>query len=506
MKVSFFKATLCAALGSFFVSACCKKKADVSITIDKDTVISVLSQGIGASMHAIEDSITVTPDRSFGGSAWGGNPCLSDTEAWDKALGHAKWLGIDWVRLELEQRMYNPERDKYTWDSYEMQVLYRFLDWCEANDVDVLLQQMWSNVEWMAYPAHRTSPLGILRSAPYDKELFAQSYATLVDYLTTTKGYTCIKWLNFVNEPGEGWSWWQSEADLETTECLDPVFGIMRKALDDKNISIPIMGPTYSIIYDTDKIDFNEHLGAYDVHSYMAKFDWYDPDGGGGFAPIAETLGYFKKYIDIAHAEGKPFMVSEYGTFVYGFAVGDVASMSSRDAVLKDAELLIRSMNIGANGFSKWSFMNRGDLDGQWQLIDTWDIKGGKPLSADQIKPHENSYNAFALLSRYVPRDSKILGTTVLGGNDGKYDRVFSTALQTPSGNYTVLIVNDDERPYTVKVDFPGAKGKEFYCYSLDDLTPRKVQPGQLVTLQPRDLVTLSTYHLTADDMGLIKE
>ena len=494
------------ALSAVLFSGCCKKQADVCITIDDQTVVTELSQGIGASMHAIEDSITVTPERSFGGSAWGGNPCLTDVEAWDKALWHAKWLGIDWVRLEFEQRMYNPEKDLYTWDSYEMRVLYRFLDWCQKNDVDVLLQQMWSNVEWMAYPEHRSSSLGILRSAPCDKELFAQSFATLVDYLTREKGYTCIKWLNFINEPNEDWGWWQTKEDIDKFEVLDPAFAIVRKALDGKNISIPIMGPTYSIVYDPKDITFNEHLGAYDVHSYMAKFDWYDPDGGGGFAPISETLEYFKKYIDLARSEGKPFMVSEYGTFVYGFSVGDNLSMSSRDAVMKDAELLIRSMNIGANGFNKWSFNNRGDLDGQWQLIDTWDIKGRKPLPADQIKPHENSYDAFALLSRYVPRNSKVLQTSVAGGNDGTFDRVFSTALKTPSGNYTVLIVNDGDRPYTVNVDFVNSVNKDFYCYRFGNLSPVKVSLNEPITIQPMDLVTLSTYCLGADDMGMIKE
>ena len=499
------RVVLVAILCTILFSAC-SKQSDVQITIDNQKVVSMLSQGIGASIHAIEDSILVTPDRSFGGSAWGGNPGLNDTEAWEKVLWHAGWLGIDWVRLELEQRMYNPLKDLYTWDSYEMQVLYRFLDWCEERKVDVLLQQMWSNVQWMAYPSHRTTTEGILRSAPYDKELFAQSFATLVDYLVHTKGYTCIKWLNFINEPDEGWSWWQSESDLNKKEDLAPVFAIVRKALYEKNISVPLLGPTYSTKYDPAKFTFNDQLGGYDVHSYMAKFDWYKPEDGGGFDPVSTTLKDFKRYVDHAKSEGKPFMVSEYGTFVYGFSVGDNSSMSSRDAVLKDAELLIRSMNIGVNGFNKWSFNNRGDLDGQWQLIDTWDIENRKPLPADQIKPHENSYIAFALLSRYLPRDSKVIETSVLGGNDGTYDRVFSTALQTPAGNYTFLIINDDDRPYTIDINLASPIKKDFYYYRLDDLSPQKVSIDKTITLQPKDLVTLSTYYLTPGDDGMIKE
>ena len=490
--------------GVVFISSCCREQADVRITVDSGKKISVLSQGVGASIHVIEDSITVTSDRSFGGSAWGGNPCLNDADSWEKVFWHAQWLGLDWVRLELDQRMYNPERDKYTWDSYEMQLAYRYLDWCEANQVDVLLQQMWSNVAWMAYPQHRATSVGILRSAPYDKELFAESFATLVDYLVHTKKYTCIKWLNFINEPGESWSWWQTAEDLDKTEILDSVFAVVRSALDRKNITVPILGPTYSIASNPAEFTFKEHLGGYDVHSYWAKFDWYDPDGDK--TPIRLTLEDFDKYGRLARADGKPFLISEYGTMAYGFEVGAIAAMSSREAVLTDAELLIRSMNTGVNGFNKWSFINRGDLDGQWQLIDTWDIANRKLLPADAIKPHENSYNAFALLSRFVPRNSNVLETTVEGGNDGVYDRVFAAALQTPSSNYTILMVNDDERPYTVSVDFVKPMNKEFYCYRFDKLVPEKIAQGKALILQPKDIVTLSTYRLDADDMGKIVE
>ena len=499
-KLSIIASLALAVLGAVFISACSSQPAEVQITVNCDKKISVLSQGIGASIHVIEDSITFTPDRSYGGSAWGGNPRLDDAASWEKVFWHAQWLGLDWTRLELEQRIYNPERDKYTWDSYEMQLAYRYLDWCEANGVDVLLQQMWSNVEWMAYPQQRNSSIGILRSAPYDKELFAESFATLVDYLVNTKGYTCIKWLNFINEPGEDWSWWQTAEDLDKAEILDPVFAIVRSALDRKNLSVPLLGPTYNLQRNTAEFTFKGQLGGYDVHSYWAKFDWYQSE----HTPMWKTLEEFDNYGRLARADGKPFLISEYGTMAYGFSPGATAAMSSRDAVLTDAELLIRSMNIGVNGFNKWSFINRGDLDGQWQLIDTWDIANRTLLPADSIRPHENSYNAFALLSRFVPRNSDVLEATVEGGNDGEYDRVFAAALRTPSGNYTIVMVNDSDNPYTVSVDFTKPPRKTFYCYRFDNLMPQKA--GKVITLQPKDIVTLSTYRLGANDMGKIVE
>jgi hypothetical protein len=52
---------------------------------------------------------------------------------------------------------------------------------------------------------------------------------------------------------------------------------------------------------------------------------------------------------------------------------GNHPGPSTWPAAIKDAELVVRALNVGAEGFNRWSFVNRGDLDGQWQLVDTWD-------------------------------------------------------------------------------------------------------------------------------------
>ena len=61
--------------------------------------------GIGASWHAIEANIPVEGDRSHGGSGWGANPPPEDDLAWQAVYRHADWLGLDFCRVELEQRM-----------------------------------------------------------------------------------------------------------------------------------------------------------------------------------------------------------------------------------------------------------------------------------------------------------------------------------------------------------------------------------------------------------------
>ncbi len=499
ITVSLFLIIMC------FFSCKNDRQPDVTIRVS-DKVINTLTQGVGASIHAIEDSILVLDGITWGGSAWGGNPDPSDSARWERIFYHIRWTGMDWTRLEICQKMYNPEEGIYTWDNHEMRILYKYLDFFQANGIDVLLQQMWSDVEWMAYPGHRTNAMGILRSAPYDKEKFAVSFATLMEYLVITKGYTCIKWANFSNEPGQSWSWWQSKDNIDVAEDITPVFAIVREALDRKNIAVPLLGPDWSYSYGltADSFMAGASVGGYDLHSYVAKFDWYKPEDTTSRTSIADIIPQLKEWVEKARKENKPMFLTEYGTMVYGWR-GKSPEVASREAVLKDAQLVIRLANLGFNGFNKWSFINRGDLDGQWQVIDTWDMEEQKLLPANQIKPHENAYPAFALLSRFLPRNSQVLETNVSGGTDGRYQRVFASAMETPSGKYTLIITNDDNKPYSFGIDGLPAFG-DYYSYSLDNLDPVKISLKCPVILDAKQLMVISSYYLTSDMEGLIRE
>jgi len=154
--------SLCAALG------CAQQPVQVRITVAADTPVHTMRGGIGASFHVIAAEL---PGRkgggdSWSGSAWGGNPDASDDRHWQALLTHADWLGMDWCRVELEQRIYEPRRGEFDWDNSEMHVLYRILDWAEHRGVDVFLQQMWGDVGWNAYPGNAEDPVRRLRSAP----------------------------------------------------------------------------------------------------------------------------------------------------------------------------------------------------------------------------------------------------------------------------------------------------------------------------------------------------
>jgi len=64
----------------------------------------------------------------------------------------------------------------------------------------------------------------------------------------------------------------------------------------------------------------------------------------------------------------------------------------------------------GVHGFNRWSSINRGDLDGQGQFIETWYPTANRLLA--QCTPHPNTYFRPAdLLSRFKAKHSAVLDT-----------------------------------------------------------------------------------------------
>ena len=137
-------------------------------------------------------------------------------------------------------RMYEPEQNVFDWENDEMLALYKILDWCEENQADVFLQQMWGHVSWNAHPGVHP-----LLSSPKSVEDFANGIATLLKYLTESKKYTCIKYFSMVNEPPGGtWGyWWESGNNKEVT--LTEVWKKLLETFQKENISIPISAPNW---------------------------------------------------------------------------------------------------------------------------------------------------------------------------------------------------------------------------------------------------------------------
>lgn len=489
-------------------------ESGVTIAVDCERVIQTMRGGFGASWHAIEEPIPVVGGRSHGGSAWGGHPPADDDQAWEQIYRHADWLGLDFIRVEVEQRMYQPERERFTWDSPEMRILYRILDWCQQRGADVFFQQMWSNVEWNAFPEFRDDAVQRLHSGPQSTEDFARGLAALVQHLVRTKRYTCIKWIAITNEPGYDWSWWQQPPNKPLP--LRPGLEAVRRALDAQGMGIPLSGPDMTDLpaIQPQQIDYDPFVGAYDLHSYYARFDWHQ---AGGY-PMAEAETRLRGWRQWATDHQKPLFLSEVGSMIYGWG-GSHPGPASFEAAIKDAELVVRALNLGVEGFNRWSFVNRGDLDGHWQMIETWDRDQQCLLT--EFPPKPNAYFVYGLICRLTAKHSHVLACDTQGGQEEGQRRVFATALKTPGGQLTWIIVNDAPRAWPVRGELRGGGGKILHKYQVTaadrDQAGLQVRPLEQLdlanlrgtfetTLPPMSLTIYSTLARQAAEAGVIQE
>ena len=486
----------------------------VRIHVSAAEPVHVMRGGIGASFHTISTTLPGSEPNgsSWSGSAWGGNPEAGDDKRWDELFSHAEWLGMNWCRVELEQHMYEPERRKFDWDNSEMQVLYRVLDWAERRGVDVFLQQMWGNVAWNAYPGNAEDPIRRLRSAPCSIQEWAYGIGELVSHLIQAKGYTCIRWVSVANEPGyDSFSWWQ-DSDMRAVP-FGPSLKAVREEFDRRSLNVPVSGPDRTDLPELkpEEIDFDSYIGAYDLHSYNAVFD----SMGWGYN-LTEAERRMRQWAEWAHVRNKPFFISEFGTMAYGRGHKD-AGPACYQSGLKNASLVVRGINAGVDGFNRWSFTNRGDLDGQWQLVRTWDTSKVRLL--DAFTPQPNAYYQFAMLSRFLPKYSSVLATHVETPYLEEDRKVVATALRTPKGNLTLVLVNENHQAADLTLHFtglPAAVRLHRYAITRENEDRCNVDLRPLMSMDvsdmlsdripPMSIVVYSTYSLNSSDLGLIVE
>jgi hypothetical protein len=516
-KCTFWKlaaALFCWPTLSALFAASALPSSEVTLTVNPEAVIHTMRGGFGASWHAIERPIPVEKNRSHGGSAWGANPPPEDAKAWRQICRHADWLGLDFVRVELEQRMFEPERDQFTWDSTEMRILYRILDWCQSRHADVFLQCMWGNVEWNSFPEFKGDSIKVVHSGPRSMEDFADGMARLMKHLVRTKHYTCIRWLCINNEPSYDWSWWQQPPNQPMP--LREGLAAVRHALDREGITVPLSAPDWTDLPELkpDKVDFDEFIGAYDLHSYFAGFDWHT--GGGYTLAVAER--HLAQWRQWSAERGKPLFLSELGTMIYGWRASD-AGPSTWEAAIKDAELVVRALSLGVDGFNRWSFVNRGDLDGVWQMIDTWDP--AQKALRKKITPRPNAYFVYGLISRLAAKHSSVVACERSGGLVDGTNRVFAAALKSPLGNLTWMVVNDALREWPAKFSVKNCPRLVLHKYQVTGEQKDRLEltinpfhtiaittgdPAFLDTLPPMSLTIFSTWKLKHSTAGIVED
>jgi hypothetical protein len=343
-------------------------------------------------------------------------------------------------------------------------------------------------------------------------EDFAEGLAACVEHLVRKKGYTCIKWLCMTNEPGQKWSWWIRPP--ANPMPLRPGLEAVRKALDARELSVPLSAPDAVGVPECKPgtFDFHDLIGAYDFHSYFVPLD-----RDAAHRPMESQHRRLTDWAKWAHGNKKPLFLSELGWEVKD---GAHPGPSTFETAMHDTELAVRSLGAGVDGLNRWSFVNRGDLDGQFQMVETWDRQNKRLLK--EYAPKPNPYFTFGLLSRFTAKHSQVLSCRLEGGRLENLPRVFAAALRSPHGNLTLLLLNDAPREWTATLELSGLTQPTcLYRYAVStadrDQASLRIEPKSKATLAekasivseripPSSLTIYTTYHLAHADAGIIAD
>ncbi len=477
----------------------------VNLQVDAGDVIHTMKGGIGASWHAMIHEIPLENEKydypvrhtNPRGSAFAGNPPLADTAAWKQVYDHASWLGMNFLRVELSMNMYEPERNSFDWENDEMQALYRILDWCEANGADVFLQQMWSHVAWNAHPGVHP-----LLSSPRSVDDFAHGIATLLKHLTRTRNYTCIKYFCMVNEPPGGpWGYWWSSGSHEGSSLTD-AWQKLHETFKSEGINVAISGPDWTSLppVEPEKLEFEKYLGALDIHSYN------------GIHHSEQAQQTVADWVKFAKSKNKPFFITEIGNMNLGWGTDNPGPKSFK-AALSNASDVVLCLNMGVDAFNRWSFTNRGDMDGQWQLVRTYDRSLKSYTST--IKPENEAYFGFAMLTRFLGKYASVISAKSIQN----IDDVYYAALKNRDGSIVLLLVNNRQEPVTFDVSMqPVAENQTFYLFQVTEnlvqdpkfkLNPVKefVSSTKMegINLAPESISVLTTIELKHEQSGKVE-
>ncbi|MHC1763075.1 MAG: hypothetical protein AB9869_02045 [Verrucomicrobiia bacterium] len=174
----------------------------------------------------------------------------------------------------------------------------------------------------------------------------------------------------------------------------------------------------------------------------------------------------------------------------------------------------MRGLNLGVDGFDRWSFINRGDLDGHWEMIATWDDQCQSLRK--EFTPKPNSYFVYGLISRLNAKNSEVLSCERTGGQIEGTNRVFAAALRSPNGGLTWVIVNDAPRAWQTHVAAPEralykyqvtAAERDQPTLRIDASAKLHLTAGEFdTTLPPLSLTIFSTFQRAHRRPGIITD
>jgi len=392
----------------------------------------------------------VTPSYVGNGVQWGGydiletwtgNPTLTESD-WNKLFERVRFMRPPLVRIMIADgwnyligSQYNPSKSEA--------VLLKILDFCQQEGITVLLGE-WGHV-----------------GGKEINQQWLENSVSFLQWLIVTKGYSCIRYFNLVNEPNGNWSTINGNYALWTNLMGQFHAKLTEKKLDTK---VKLVGPDVAV-WSTDltswikntKSDLGTIIGAYDIHtyptetvvrdgSYQEMIEAYKAAAPVSAEMLMTELGFkYGKFTELGIQNALRISADEYAS--------DDSNMFVYDAFygIDIADAIIQNMLAGYAGIILWNLddaMYNKDASGSTKLKrwGFWNILGSEKFKnpADEnIRPW---FYPASLLCRYFPQGTGIhsmelperVGLRAVAGEYG--------------GKFTIAIVNSNTASSTVNL------------------------------------------------------
>lgn len=447
-----------------------------------------------ACQPAPENVITVYPDEIISsdfignGVQWSAYP-HADTEnaEWGKLMTDDKWE-MNFKRLDYMQPKLFRVLDQANWrylvgfdknnepiidfNTPEIKAVEKIFDYAQKNNISVLLG------EWgTPYKMHDTDKGHSDKFTGANDPKWINSIVAYLDYLINTKGYTCIKYYNLVNEPNGDWSSVKGDF-VEWSQGIKMLAAAINEKGLDKYISIA--GPDAVTRYDNPRSTYSglawveesakqlgDEIGIYEIHDYTA----HELVKSGNFE------AFHKKAADIAKQAEKQIVFGELGITRNGErnqrrAKEDLFASEDSQMEVYDfsygiymADATIQSLNAGFSGTAAWALDDAmhtlGDLGNKNQLKrwGMWNSLGTEICNNPDDENMRPWFYAWSLLCRYFPTGSTIVKTDA-SGIDG-----LRLATGMYNNDFTIAVVNNSEKDNTISLAIPSSKSLKKFLY-----------------------------------------
>ena len=393
---------------------------------------------------------------------------------WQYVTSRVEAMGLQKLRVMVLPQWYEPVNDnnkpektdlqKFTFDSPEMQSLYKVLDLAQEQNMGVCIvvwgcpvgvsmsDPEYSHVKtcFMSDPAKE----GAWITGPTDYNEWAENFSTLIKYLIETKGYTCVNEITPMNEP-DGGPLLTSMEYIKMARILDVRF--RKDEIRDKvkfNLSDNTDTRTFYLA------DCAENLtnvaDVFNSHTYIFGYD----------VPNDSIFSWERNNVAIAARAGKKHLVGEFGSNqCVGATRQKDIDLYARGVLM--TRLVLNFFNAGAAGVSYWGLIDQyygKDADyQQMQQLGLWkyikeayrsDSTYSRIKTDYEVRPQ---YYSYSLLTRFLKPGAEIhpidLNDSFAGGSaflntNGKWTYVFANA--TDSAKF--VAVNSSLAEGTFKV------------------------------------------------------